>query len=570
MRTAPAVLALLAGVALAPLAPAPAHAAPSAGSTLDDTVLARVDDEAVTVGDLLVLLSEEKRPEPGADVGLVTPEGVMRRLIENRLLEQEGFRMGLDTAPEVKGQVDDLIRHRAMIALLDSLQATVPEPEAKTTVPSAPLTSTMLRVSHILVETEAEADALRDSLEAGAPFGALAERHSLDKDWSTADGDLGWAREDRFIPEFAQRLKGLSEGDVSAPVKTPKGWHLLKITETHTETIAGADAMAEAARRAEMTQRVMERIEGFVASLKEKYHVTENDSLLATLDYATESRQLLLAMQESDEVLAVLPWRKVTVGDLTRQIRFEHFHGLQGKPDAADIRNRTFHDWIKEMLLRHEAIQLGFHERPLIRLQADRLRRQRMREVLGREILDVKFDPSEKEVERYYREHADAFQSTPFVRVEGVLLQDQASATRFRQRLEAGAQLGWLAERTREVTDANPARFADWQDPADLGADAASMEAGDIAGPLAMDGGWAVVRVLEARPGRTVPLERCRPNVLARMNGELLHETMKNAIGRLEEQSSVKMEKNALQLAQEQIDRWARSDTSPGATEAQP
>ncbi|MBZ0267165.1 peptidyl-prolyl cis-trans isomerase [bacterium] len=569
MRTAPAFLAMLLG-ALAALVPAtPAHSI-SAGATIDDTVLARVDDETVTVGDLLILLSEQRRPEPGAEVAGITADGVLSRLVQNRLMEQEGFRMGLDTAPEVKSQVDDLIRHRAMIALLDSLQATVPEPEPETTVPAAPLTSTMLRVSHILVTEKAEALALRDSLDAGTPFAALAERRSLDTEWSTANGDLGWSREDKFIPEFAAGLEGLSEGDVSDPVRTAKGWHLLKITETHVETLANAESMAEATRRREMTQRVMETIEGFVDSLKVKYHVTENDSLLATLDYASESREVLLALQDSREVLAVLPWREVTVADLTRQLRFEHFHGLQGKPNAAELRDTAFHDWIKEMLLRHEAVALGFQKKPLVQWQADRLRRERMREIVGREILDVKFQPEDKDVERYYRDHKDAFTSAPRVRAEGVFLRDEASATRFRQRLEAGAQLGWLADRTKEVTERSPALFADWMEPSDLGAKDVP-ERGAITGPFQAGGSWAVARVVEVQAGQVVPLERCRPRVLGRMKSELLEETMRKALGRLEDQAKIRMEDNAVELAQQHINRWARAEvTGTGATGTQP
>lgn len=572
MRTAPARrLLLLAGLPfLFATLPDAGIAASSESASLDPRLLATVDEDSVTVGDLLVLLAGQKPPASTAEAALVSTDGVLRRLIQNRLMEHEAFRMGLDTAPEVKSQVDDMIRHRAMLAMLDSLQTTVPKPEREATVENRPVTSTMLHVAHIVVETEAEARSLRDRIQSGASFAELADANSLDKEWAQPGGDLGWAREDKFIPEFAAALRGLARGDVSAPVKTEQGWHLLKVLETHTEVVGDAAAMAEAARRDEMSRRVMETVNAFVESLARKYDVVPNDSLLATLDYGSEDSAVLRAMQESGEVLVTLPWRTITVGDLTRQIRFEHFHGLAGKPDAPQLRDRAFRDWVTEMLLRHEAIQLGFHHRPEIVTAADRDRRERMREVLGREILNVPFEPSEREVESYYRKHEAEFTSVPRVRVEGVLLRDEASATRFRQRVEAGSQMGWLADRTKEVVDARPARLADWMEPSEIGLDADKAQNGAVVGPLAMDGAWAVARVLEMRPGQIVPLERCRGRVLSKMKTERLEFAMQDALARLEDQASVRIVDDADRLVREQIDRWVRMGSSAGATEAMP
>jgi len=549
----------LVGLALLASVPSPA---PAAGNAAKDGVLATVDGDPVTTRDLRVLLAQQAVPADPAGAAGVTADGLLKRLIQNRLLEQEGYRMGLDETPDVVAQVNDVLRHRGMMALLDSVSApALGDDEATVELP--PLTSRMFRVSHVLVETPAEAAALRDSANAGTPFADLAERHSLDRDASHPGGELGWAREDKFIPEFAAALKDLSPGDVSAPVQTADGWHLLWLMEERTETIAPDGRMAQIAREAEKRERVMTVVRDYVASLKEKYDVVTNDSLLATLDYGSEDPQVLRALIDSDEMIVRLPWREFTVADFTRQIRFEHFHGLAGKPDAPQLRDRTFDEWITEMLLRHEAVELGFHRRPEIAASGEQMKREQVREKVGQAILDFRFEPTDAEVERYYRDHRDRFSPRPRIRATGVLLSGREAAERFRQRAEAGAQIPWLAERTPEVVDAAPELFRDWLAPEDI-ALAGVPETGQLVGPLPAGDAWAVARIIDVQTVPPLPLAECRPQVLVLMKSDRVQEVMNDALARLEAAATIEVADGAEQVIRKQIEEWRAAGARSG------
>ena len=86
-----------------------------------------------------------------------------------------------------------------------------------------------IRARHILVQTEKEAKDLVVQLKNGANFGTLAGQHSLDK--STPDGDLGYFTEDMMIPEFGKAVFALKKGQVSEPIKTPFGWHIVQVED---------------------------------------------------------------------------------------------------------------------------------------------------------------------------------------------------------------------------------------------------------------------------------------------------------------------------------------------------
>src|SRR5581483_733860 len=83
---------------------------------------------------------------------------------------------------------------------------------------------------HILVATEDEAKAIEDQLKKGADFAQLAKEKS--KDPGAADGgDLGYFTKDQMVPEFAEVAFKLDKGQISDPVHTQFGWHIIKVED---------------------------------------------------------------------------------------------------------------------------------------------------------------------------------------------------------------------------------------------------------------------------------------------------------------------------------------------------
>jgi peptidyl-prolyl cis-trans isomerase C len=87
-----------------------------------------------------------------------------------------------------------------------------------------------VRARHILVETEEEAKAILEQLKAGADFATLAKEKS--KDPGGADGgDLGFFAKGQMVPEFSEVAFKMFEGQLSNPVKSQFGWHIIKMEE---------------------------------------------------------------------------------------------------------------------------------------------------------------------------------------------------------------------------------------------------------------------------------------------------------------------------------------------------
>jgi peptidyl-prolyl cis-trans isomerase C len=84
---------------------------------------------------------------------------------------------------------------------------------------------------HILVEDEAQAKAVVERLKKGEDFAKVAAELSKDPGSGKEGGSLGWFTKDRMVPEFADAAFKLNKGQVSEPVKSQFGWHVIKLED---------------------------------------------------------------------------------------------------------------------------------------------------------------------------------------------------------------------------------------------------------------------------------------------------------------------------------------------------
>src|SRR5213078_3574381 len=92
-----------------------------------------------------------------------------------------------------------------------------------------------VRARHILVETEDEAKAVVEQLKGGADFATVAKEKSKDPGSAQNGGDLDFMGKSELVPEFAEVAFKMYPGQVSNPVKTQFGWHIIKLEDKRTK-----------------------------------------------------------------------------------------------------------------------------------------------------------------------------------------------------------------------------------------------------------------------------------------------------------------------------------------------
>jgi uncharacterized caspase-like protein len=88
-----------------------------------------------------------------------------------------------------------------------------------------------VRARHILVGSEQDARALRRRLAAGGDFDSLAKTASKDPGSAAEGGDLGYFTKEQMVPEFAEAAFNMAVGQISNPIKTQFGWHIIKLED---------------------------------------------------------------------------------------------------------------------------------------------------------------------------------------------------------------------------------------------------------------------------------------------------------------------------------------------------
>jgi len=98
---------------------------------------------------------------------------------------------------------------------------------------------------HILVEQEDEAKAILADLKKGGDFAAIAKEKSKDPGSKESGGDLGYFTKDQMVPEFAEAAFKLDKGQLSEPVKTQFGWHVLKVEDKRNRPVPEFDKVKD-------------------------------------------------------------------------------------------------------------------------------------------------------------------------------------------------------------------------------------------------------------------------------------------------------------------------------------
>jgi len=131
----------------------------------------------------------------------------------------------------------------------------------------------LIRTSEVLSDADAEARLLgiRERVVNGADFGELAKASSADLS-AAKGGDLGWLNPGDTVPEFERAMNALQPGEVSAPVKSPFGWHLIQVLERRVQDVTD-ERKRNAARAALRDRKSDEAYEDWLRQLRDSTYV---------------------------------------------------------------------------------------------------------------------------------------------------------------------------------------------------------------------------------------------------------------------------------------------------------
>ncbi len=505
--------------------------------TDSQTVVARIDDDRITAGDLRSFV--EQLPS-----GLKSPYQdnaarlhYLQSLIDRHLMLLEAGSQGLDTSLAVVNAVEDARRSRLMAVYQRRVimpRIEVGEDEIRRAFTEKGYHRER-KLNAILVHSRDEIQVVVSRLAEGAAFEDVAREHSLDTRSSAQGGELGFVS-----VEVARRLhvpedvfRDLPTGAVSAPIPAGASWHVVRFQQDRDADLLRYRQPIEHELFAErLSEAETEELE----LLRERYEVTVHEEGLRRVVEAYSHRQTS-DLDTSNVTLYSFDERQITVRQAQRLLRHGTGPGSFVEPmGAALVLDRNV---LRPHLYAHAAVEQEIIDLTVMERQTRRHADDVVLESLRRQQTDG-VDVSETEVRQFYDDHPEKFVHERSVWAEELLLATAAEAHRARQQIENGADFAQLVSQSlRAEAEKRGARHH--YHPREVALYPRLIpalfeaEPGVLTGPLEVDGGWSLFRLAHLDEGGIEPFDiarrRARALLLRRRQQDALGQFLKQLRG---------------------------------------
>ena len=287
---------MLAAGALAPAfaqdaAPAPAAEPAAAAEVSPDAVVATVDGDTITEADLS-FAAEDLTQEISQMPAEQRKPFLLRVLIDMKVMAKAGKEAGMAETPLFQQRLaylEDRALRRAYFA--DAIANSVTEEAVRAAYDKFVADfkpAEEIRASHILVATEEEAKAVKADLDGGADFATVAKEKSIDPGAANG-GDLGFFSKGMMVAPFEAAAFALTDvGQVSDPVQSQFGWHVIRLEEKRESTPPPFEQVAGQLQQ----QLLMTTFDETVARLMDGVEIDIPDAALKTaVDAQSETEQ---------------------------------------------------------------------------------------------------------------------------------------------------------------------------------------------------------------------------------------------------------------------------------------
>ncbi|HMO29205.1 peptidylprolyl isomerase [Enterovirga sp.] len=237
-----------AGAAAAQAPKAPAQPAAPAAAPSPDTVIARVDGEPITEGDLAIASEDPALALPNTEpaqkrdilIGYLIDLKLGAKAAEAaKLGDTDAFKKRLAYL-RTKLLVDEYIDGQTKAAVTPEAARKLYEETLKDMKPEEEI-----HARHILVDSEELAKKAAARVRAGEDFAKVAGELSKDPGSKKDGGDLGFFTKDRMVAPFAEAAFKLKPNEISEPVKSQFGWHVIQVLERRSKPLPTFEEMQE-------------------------------------------------------------------------------------------------------------------------------------------------------------------------------------------------------------------------------------------------------------------------------------------------------------------------------------
>ncbi|KJU85123.1 PpiC-type peptidyl-prolyl cis-trans isomerase [Candidatus Magnetobacterium bavaricum] len=260
----------------------------------EDNVLKKGGTPIVKLGQETITseqLQEELAKLPPNIKAMFAGKDGLKRLVDEvrkrEILYLEAKKVGLDKEPEFTKKINEFKKINLINTLIQknvqTQNVTVTPEEAKKYYDENQKEFVMpeqVRAVHILVKTEQEAKDLYDKLKKGGDFAASAKSVSIDTATADKGGDLGFFSRGQMEPNFDEAVFKLNKGELSKPVKTSFGYHIIKVVDNKEAKTTDFEAVKQMIIQFLTGEKQKKAFDTYYSSVEKNYTVNVDTKAL--------------------------------------------------------------------------------------------------------------------------------------------------------------------------------------------------------------------------------------------------------------------------------------------------
>ena len=484
-------------------------------SDVTDNVAARVGDKEITREDLTLFAAQTPALLRSEATGIDAAKDYLQTLIDMELMLVEARAKGLDKEAQFTEQWEQEQQNRIVKEYIERhvLPESQPSEQEVREQFAKSKWSRLLKLAHIRVETEEQAQQVVEELERGRPFAEVAAERSANQATAANGGLLSEhfigrenLRDVQLPLSIAHVLFEVPEGEVSRPFQVRGAYEIFKVLDEAPAPDYYLQVFAQWLFRQNYDRAQQER----VAGLKPKYKV-EVDTAAVAFFIAEGTKGSEIAPADRERILGRYDRGHFTIEDLTNahyKVRFQYRLEFSREGIAEFIDTHI----LSLRLFYLEALEEGLDEEPAVVAWLHNKREALLLEALKEREVQALIDTTDASARRYYENNLHKFMEPRATVILEILVPTRALADSLLKEIEGGADMETLAVRhtTRQFAKQQQGRihlhayeralFGPLHDEA-----MEKAPIGELQGPLALEEGFSIFKVEERIPDRPEP-----------------------------------------------------------------
>lgn len=544
----------------------------SCGKKEAPKILAKVGNEVITVDDFI--FSYELQARPGAKPR--TEKDVDRhleRLIENKLLAKYGHAKQYQDDPRIAPQIKAITKY---ILVQELYQKKVAE---KVSVPEAELregflkSKTQLRARHLFVRDKQIADSLRNLLDKGYTFRELSRNLFRDSTLARNGGDLGYFTFGDMDEEFERAAFQMRVGEISAPIQTRWGYHIIKVEDriespilTENDFQSNKHRIQKVIRKRKETKLAQEFVKNYMKSKNVVVKAEAVNFLVAAAKRLEKQIDSLLPSQlpeiRDEEIKQIQ--NEIEAHSRDKIVEFTGgywdiglFFEKINETLPADRPVLTSHLDIAEKLalmvrnefLYEEAKKLNLADDPRVKPKLKQETNKQIARLVRADLINS-VQLTESDYQNYFNNNTRKYISSPKYKLREIVVETYELALKYKTLLRSGENFARLANqvslRKESAQKGGDIGYINQRDFPKIAELVSGLKVGEISEPLLMHGQYRIFQLLDRRDGRQFSYEEIK-NVVKKdlqslRNRQIINET----INQLKKEHEVRVNQNVL------------------------